>query len=73
MYISSLLWPLTDAVVVGAGLEAVVAVAAVGAGQVLARAVAAQRARARALVHVAARAVAQRVARLALAPAHNDN
>lgn len=42
--------------------------AEVGAGHVLARAVAAQRARPRALVHVAARVVAQRVARLALAP-----
>lgn len=59
----------TDAVVVGAGLEPLVAVAGVGAGQVLARAVATQRPRARALVHVATRVLAQRVARRALAAA----
>lgn len=63
---------LTDTIIIRAGLEAQVAVALVAAGRVLAGAVPAERARPRALVQVAALAVAQRVARLALAPVQSS-
>lgn len=58
---------LTNAVVVGSRLEPFVAVAGVGAGQVLAGAVAAHGPRPRALVDVAAHVVAEGVAGLAVA------
>ena len=58
---------LTNTIIIGARLEPIIAVAHVGAGHVLTGAVPAQRARPRALVHVAARAVAESVAGLALA------
>lgn len=58
---------LTNAVVVRARLEALVAVARIGAGQVLTRSVPAQRPRSVALVHVSAHIVPEHVAWHALA------